>query len=401
MTREPSSVPDGDPTRSAGVEAPAPRRTRDTARAAFVFGLLWAPMCGCGTDFDRYGLEFDGRVERSATVGLQLTFEGVALEPADVSWLASPDSVVDFTGTDSVTFIHAGDVTFTAVTADERVEYVVPVPPPPRIVFDFLRDGNRDIWLAALDGGDTVRLTSDPADDSDPYAVGTTVVFVSYRDGNGELYRTSLSGGPAERMTATDVGELAPVLSAEAARIAYTRSDGGVPKLWLARSDGSDAVRATGSFGFPGSIEAGPSWHPVTGQIAFVSTHLGSADIFLLTPATEEFTALVSDSADRAEVEPAWSPDGTMLAFATDRPGDTEIYLRAAATGEVTRATNRAGSDGQPGWTADGRLVYVAWENGLPRLRWLDPSDPGTVHQIPVGAGEPRHPSGVLTRRSP
>src|SRR2546429_1065616 len=32
---------------------------------------------------------------------------------------------------------------------------------PPAIVFDWLRNGNRDIYRAALDGRDVVRLTSD------------------------------------------------------------------------------------------------------------------------------------------------------------------------------------------------------------------------------------------------
>ena len=371
--------------------------------AQALLAILWLSLvvAGCGTDFDRYGLQFDGRVERSATAGVRLTFDGVPLDPADVSWSAAPDSLIDFTGTDSMTFVDAGNVNLTAIAAGEHVEFVLTVPPPPTIVFDLLRGGNRDIWLAALDGRDTVRLTSDPADDSDPSAVGNTVVFVSYRDGNGELYAASLDGGPAQRLTVTDVGELAPVLSFDAARIAYTRSDGGVPKLWIAASDGSGAARLTGSFGFAGSIEAGPSWRPDDQQIAFVTTHLGSADLFLVTLATEQFTPLVPDSAGHAEVEPAWSPDGSLLAFATDRPGDTEIYLQEAATGELTRATNRVGSDGQPGWTADGRLVYVAWEGATPTLKWLDPSEPGVVHAIPTGEGEPHHPSGVFARRNP
>lgn len=371
------------------------------ARVASLLGALSVGVSGCGTDFDRYGLELDGRTERGATVGLQLTFQGVPLERVDVTWSAAPDSMVQLFGADSVTFLYAGDVTLTASTADDHVSFAFTIPPPPSIVFDLLRDGNRDIWRAALDGQDTVRLTTNPADDSDPTAAGATVIFVSYRDGNGELYATTLDGDPARRLTVTDAAELAPALSFDASLVAYTRSDGGVPKLWMAASDGSGAVRLTGSFGFPGSIEAGPSWHPDGDHIAFVSTHLGSADLFTCTAATVAFSVLVADSAGRAEVEPVWSPDGSSLAFATDRPGDTEIYLWDGATGRLDRMTNRAGSDGQPGWTADGRLVYVAWDGALPSLKWLDPAAPDLVHDIPVGDGEPRHPSGVFPRANP
>jgi len=66
-----------------------------------------------------------------------------------------------------------------------------------------LRNGNRDIYRAALDGKDTVRLTSDPGDDQHPTERAGTVVFTSYRDGNGELYAVPSIGGGEQRLTTT------------------------------------------------------------------------------------------------------------------------------------------------------------------------------------------------------
>jgi TolB protein len=372
-------------------------------RVLLSIALVWATVTSCdgGTDPDRFSIEFAGRVERSATAQLRLSFDGVPFDPSQVTWSVSPEGAVEFTAPDSVTFLDAGNLTFTAVTVEERLDFLVPVPPPPTIVFDLLRNGNRDIYRAALDGGDTLRLTTSPADDSDPSAVGNTIIFVSYRDGNGELYATTLDGAPAERLTFTDVSEAAPDLSPDGAHVAYTRSEAGVPKLWLSASDGSAAQRLTGSFGFAGSIEASPSWAPDGNRIAFVSTHPGSADLFVHTMSPADFSVLVPDSAGRAEVEPAWSPDGAWVAFATDRPGDTEIYLLAIGTGALTRVTERVGADGQPTWTGDDRLVFVSWENQTPRLRWLDLSAPDLVHEIPVGDGEPRHPAGVRGEGNP
>ncbi len=374
-----------------------------TSRVVLPIALVWATVTSCdgGTDPDRFSLEFVGRVERSATAQLRLSFDGVPFDPSEVTWSASPESAVEFTGPDSVTFLEAGDLTFTAVTVEDRLDFLVAVPPPPTIVFDLLRDGNRDIYRVALDGGDTLRLTTSLADDSDPTAAGNLVIFVSYRDGNGELYATTLDGAPAQRLTFTDVAEAAPDLSVDGVHVAYTRSDGGVPKLWLSRSDGGAARRLTGSFGFAGSIEASPSWAPDGNRITFVSTHPGSADLFTHTVAPAGFSELVPDSAGSAEVEPAWSPDGAWVAFATNRTGDTEIYLLTTATGALTRATNRLGADGQPTWTDDGRIVFVSWENQSPRLQWLDPSAPDLVHDIPVPDGEPRHPSGVRAAGNP
>jgi TolB protein len=219
-------------------------------------------------------------------------------------------------------------------------------------------------------------------------------VFVSYRDGNGELYAVPLAGGEATRLTATAAAEADPALSPDG-HLAYTRSDGGVAKLWLATANGSSAARATAGFGFGGSIEAGPFWAPGGDRVVFVSTSAGSADLFTYHRAAGTFSALVPDSASRAEVEPVWSPDGKWIAFATDRPGDTEIYRVDVATGALERLTRRSGTDAQPAWTADGRLVFLAWMDGVPRLQWLDPLVPGTVVTIDVGPGTPGRPGGV------
>src|SRR2546430_7036223 len=84
---------------------------------------------------------------------------------------------------------------------------------PPVIVFDWLRNGNRDIYRAALDGKDTLRLTSDPGDDQHPTERAGIVVFTSYRDGNGELYAVPSTGGAERRLTNPPANETQPALS--------------------------------------------------------------------------------------------------------------------------------------------------------------------------------------------
>src|SRR5205807_5891481 len=75
---------------------------------------------------------------------------------------------------------------------------------PPAIVFDWMRNGNRDIYRAALDGRDVVRLTSDPGDDQHPTERAGAVVFTSYRDGHAQLYAVAATGGgTARRLTNT------------------------------------------------------------------------------------------------------------------------------------------------------------------------------------------------------
>jgi len=266
---------------------------------------------------------------------------------------------------------------------------------PPVIVFDWLRDGNRDIYRARLDGSDVVRLTSDPGDDEHPSEHAGTVVFTSYRDGNAELYSVPAGGGAERRLTTTAANETQPALAPDGRHIAYLSDESGVPKLWMSAADGTNPQPLTAGFGFAGSIEASPSWAPSGDRLVFVSTAAGDAGLFQLVIGTGTITALVQDSTPN--VEPAWSPDGRRIAFASERNGVTHLYILDLASRAVTSlgGGSGAGTHGEPAWLSDGRLVYVDWRSGVPQLYWLDPAAPDATHAIDVGPGAPGHPKGV------
>src|SRR5207244_12008562 len=124
---------------------------------------------------------------------------------------------------------------------------------PPVIVFDWLRNGNRDIYRAALDGKDIVRLTSDPGDDQHPTERAGTVVFTSYRDGNGELYAVPSTGGAERRLTNTAANETQPALSPDGRLIADLNDESGVPKLWRGAADGTNRRARTAGCGVTAS----------------------------------------------------------------------------------------------------------------------------------------------------
>jgi len=121
--------------------------------------------------------------------------------------------------------------------------------------------------------------------------------------------------------------------------------------------------------------------------VAFVSSHTGDDDIYLLDPLTGQVANLTAhsfansfaNSQDKAQDrpaedrDPAWSPDGTRLAFASNREGNWELYLWSATDGSITRLTTDPAYDGAPAWSPDGtRLAFESYRDGNLEIYLLD-----------------------------
>ncbi len=254
-------------------------------------------------------------------------------------------------------------------------------------------EADTDVWLARTNGGDAIRMTTNPKNDSRPrwQPDGGTFAFTSVR-GDGEaarsaLYRMSPNGGEAELLYRhdTDIGafEWAP----DGRSIAFT-----------AREEESQAQKDAKEKGRDVEIEDGPERH----------THLWVLDV-----ASKEARRVTGgDSATVFTVQAfAWSPDAQQIAFsAAPSPNlafswQSDVYVvtpqdSAALPRLLTR---NEGPDGSPVWAPDGRSLYVqgheesGYRVGQSRLYRVDLAsgaaqdvtpgdlDPGSV--VPYGDG--------------
>lgn len=264
--------------------------------------------------------------------------------------------------------------------------------PPPSLAFDLLRGSHRSIYRVRVDGADTLRITTDTSDNSQPTSAAGIIVFVSNRDGNAELYSLPANGGLATRLTNTAANEADPALSPDGTKLAYTRDDGGLPRLWISNSNGTGAVRVTDSLDFGGAVDVSPTWSPGSDRVAFVSTTSGSARLYQLTLNGMTIAPLLSDTA--VDVEPSWSPDGSRLAFVSGANGGARIAILDLNSHAVSLITPASGQNGQPTWMPDGTIVFLQ-EGATPALVQIDPTAPVVTHPIGVGAGIPGHPSAI------
>ena len=130
---------------------------------------------------------------------------------------------------------------------------------------------------------------------------------------------------------------------------------GGTPPsdLYVARADGSNAVRITHS----GRHDTQAAWSPKGDAIAYVSLPAGTSGNFSLHVVRPDGTG------DRTLVDgtttvgsPSWSPDGTQIAYGSRNGIDDEIAVVAAAGGTphwlaFTKGANR------PAW-GPGRIAF-------------------------------------------
>jgi Tol biopolymer transport system component len=161
-----------------------------------------------------------------------------------------------------------------------------------------------------------------------------------------------------------------PDYSPDGKRLAFASNRSGDEEIWIADSDGSNAVQATS---MKGPLCANPRWSPDGTRILFTSRREGSQDLYLLFPDTGDYRRITDDPAE--EVEPRWSRDGRWIYFGSNRTGRPEVWKMPAGGGAAKRITQHGGLSASE--SPDGRFLYYAKNFSSPTSVWRVPVDGG------------------------
>src|SRR6266545_5227153 len=264
-----------------------------------------------------------------------------------------------------------------------------------RIAFAMTGRSAREIATVDADGGRMSVVTKMGSDSLLPAFSpgGAEVAFTSYLRNNPDLWIVSAGGGRARRVSKQPGLNTGGAWSPDGRTLALTLSYEGNSEIYRISSDDGRVIgRLTNH---PG-IDSSPCFSPDGSQIAFVSNRQGSPQLFVM-PASGGAAKRMTFQGKYNQT-PRWSPrtDKPQIAFTgRDERGVFDVFVLDVKSGRIDRVTQGKGSNLDPSWSPDGRLLaYVSSRGGI------YVQNPETHHEVQIWRGGASSPSwGPAPRR--
>jgi TolB protein len=372
-------------------------------------GLLDGDEIRLGTDprqqdTDRDGL-LDGQENQTCPLLLEPDsdgdgiIDGIDLNPCDpsnpaltVTVLASTPTAV----TPGTTAIPTTIPSDTPVPTNPAIATPTPILPglEGTVLFESNRDGNAEIYALELSNQTLLRVTDNPAVDTQPVLSpdGARIAYVSNQTGNNEIFVTGLDRRTPVNITNNPADDQQPTWSPDGNWIAFTTNRDGNQAIYIMRSDGTEVRSLTGNL----DSNFAPDWYSINRLlgaeewIAFTSTRDGNQEIYRIRPDGTGLENLTKNPAN--DHSPAGTLDGLLLTFVSDRDGNSEVYTMNNTGGATRNITDSFSQDLEPNLSPDGDwITFVSDRDGNMDIYIVD-TDGSNVYDLTRNPAQDRNP---------
>ena len=236
-----------------------------------------------------------------------------------------------------------------------------------------------NIWTISTAGGAPLQVSQGGHDSSPAWSPdGKTLAFLSSRDGNSQVYLLSLEGGEARKLSQLSTGADSFLWSPDGKTIAFTSSvypDCKDDACNSKRDDEKDKSKVKARIYDHLLYRHWDHWSEGKRSHLFVMPADGSATPRDLTPAAD-YDVPPEERSGPGDIN--FSPDGKELCFTavTDKmeaiSTNGDLFLVPVAGGEARRITKNPGFDGNPVYSPDGRFIayHAQFTAGNEADRW-------------------------------
>jgi len=227
-----------------------------------------------------------------------------------------------------------------------------------------------NVWIASTAGGEAMQVTQSGHDNSPAWSPdGRTLAFLSSRDGNSQVYLLSMEGGEAKKLTTLSTGADLFQWSPDGKTIAFTSAvylDCKDDACNSKRDEEKEKSKVKARIYDHLLFRHWDHWNEGKRSHLFVMPVDGNSSARDLTP-TADYDIPPDERGEASDF--AFSPDGKEICY-TAVPDKVEaistngeLFVVPVAGGEAKKITTNPGFDGNPVYSPDGQ--YIAYHAQL------------------------------------